>query len=401
MTAIFLVWNTAGAVIAADQSASVIGEDENGKKKVLFTENHKKLIKPKDHNFAIAHAGSSNVNSIPIGGIVSQWLKQVEKQDSLYGYVISFISWLVNDSNLDACINSTSVTTDRIAEILTKIRDDFHEKQIIVKQKDYIDSQFEIWRKKDLSNFFGNSPDRQTFNQNIDNLRDSHNDFRNQIDSLRLTTEASSASIDYVDELFPEVFDEVFGFEYDEKVDWHKHLRKSTTNYIIDYVDESWAYSHIMFVGYGTDDWIPSCVKIKLFNFDTQSPVIVVDEVSSPNEVWYEDLAQTDAVRKFFRPLDVNVRDEIEKRIEMNFSSEGIHSDISSVIDSVLDEFSTSSSDLIREKIDSLGVDKLQFIAEHMVAMESFRSYIEEYLPTVGGQIDCVKLTRIDGEFSE
>ena len=43
--------------------------------------------------------------------------------------------------------------------------------------------------------------------------------------------------------------------------------------------------------------------------------------------------------------------------------------------------------------------DKLQFIAEHMVAMESFRSYIEEYLPTVGGQVDCVKLSRVDGEF--
>lgn len=400
MTAIFMVWNSTGLAIAADQSASVSGLDENGNRRVLFTENHKKIIKPSNFNFAIAAAGSSTINNVLIEGIVNQWVKTIQVESSMFDYVHSFIAWMANQSNLEDCARNYEYSRFRIRLILNTFRDEFKEKQIVVKHEEHIDSKFEKWKGVDLPNFFGQSLQRSSYSEINEDLKSVHNDFLLHMNPLNFIEETRNIEIENLKMPFAEEFEKVFGEELDLSKSWHVHLQNHIINYVIDYADEAWNYSHLMFAGYGDSDWMPICIKIKVFDFDTGIPIIVIDDASDPSEVWYEELAQDDAVNKFFRPVDRSARVEISNRLVMNFANDEIHRDIDSVIDSVLDEYSSSTTDLVLKKINQLSVEKLQFIAEHMVAMESFRSYIEEYLPTVGGQIDCVKITRVDGEYS-
>lgn len=110
MTAIFLVWNTKGLALAADQSTSAITKDEDGNDQVLFTTFETKIYQPSGKNFAIAFAGNKNINGIPIRGIINQWSKNCADSESLLGYAESFIRWLATNSFLDNCKRDYSMS---------------------------------------------------------------------------------------------------------------------------------------------------------------------------------------------------------------------------------------------------------------------------------------------------
>jgi hypothetical protein len=59
-----------------------------------------------------------------------------------------------------------------------------------------------------------------------------------------------------------------------------------------------------------------------------------------------------------------------------------------------LEELESERISEMRKKVNNLSLAKLEFVARSFVEMESLGSFLVEYLPSVGGDIKVVSMTR-------
>ena len=153
---------------------------------------------------------------------------------------------------------------------------------------------------------------------------------------------------------------------------------------MINYIDSE-AYTKLLCVGYGKDDWIPQLVKISIHPNLNRAPRAQVLQVANPLKVWFSDLAQTDQVDMFLQGYNNEYND-----LALTFVPE----DSKLVASECLSAFEEKRFSEMKKKVNNLSLTKLEFVARSFVEMESLGSFLVEYLPSVGGDIKVVSMTR-------
>lgn len=405
MTAIFMVWNSSGLAIAADKSVSATEGDVEGNRKVLFNDYESKLFKPKSRNFVVASAGNATLNGVPISGILSQWEKSCEKKDSLLDYAEDFLKWLATSSLLETVPNDNFSSINYVKGSLNHIMEKIN--QEVNSEEDFdrvISNVFADWESVNPPNIFGFSPKKFEidYKLNASTEKDMHicMEFCRRFADFRLSEEAYNLYLSELGQLVDTAFNEVFEEQIDTSIYWQRKIKDCMIKFLIDHVSGNFRSADLLFVGYGEKDWLPYSVNMSLYHFDQLLPWAIIKSVSTPNAVWYDSLGQDSTILNFWNPISNEVKSELYKSLQDKFGNRTYLEKVLNEIDTIIESHQDDLLDPIRAKIELLSVEKLAFIAQQMVALESFRSFIREYLPTVGGGIDCIKLTRIDNEFA-
>lgn len=401
MTAIFMVWNSKGLAIAADQSVTLSKTDENGNEQVVHSENESKLYKNDNFNFVVGSAGKEAINGVPINGILGQWFKNCGRELSLAAYVSNFMKWYSQEAALDQASNTYTVSIGRMEGILRALKEDFETEEDETKRTfdfrvQIIKENEELWRQDDFINSVGLT-EKLNHSTSMEN-KPVANELIYLFQKHEYSEEVKTDFAEQLHHVFLTAFINIFGQEYDPSVDWQSYLCDFAKRYLIEFADSKWSSADLMFVGYGDTDWNPTCIVVKLYNFDFVVPWLVCENAYNRSEIWYQTLGQDAAVSKFWAPMDGRVRTELLDSLDANFEENPAIGEIKNQIHEVLNRHERDLLDPILEKVNVLSVRKLSFIAKQMVALESFRSFIHEYLPTVGGEIDCITLTRDDSE---
>jgi len=400
MTAIFLVWNKTGLALAADQSVSATSSDENGNAQVLFTSTETKIYRPEGRNFLIASAGNSNINGIPIQGIINQWSRTCPELPSLSDYADSFIKWLATSSLLEDCIPDYSESVDYFNTLLRALISEYSRESEVSDEpsmEKIAISKVKDWEMYCPPNIYGFAPEKFSARNSNHGDKQDYIDFVSRFTDFRLDGENQRDFLTTVDNLFNACFEETFQ-EYSQILTLEPGiqdtLRPILTKFFIDYVSNRGDRASLMFVGYGEFDWTPICIKMDVLNFDLALPRVTVERVTHPGAVWYQNLGQADAVSRFWNPMSIEVKKEMTQKLQEQFGKKTYLSKVLGTIDEVIGSHDDDFVGPIRDKIELLGVEQLAFVAQQLVSLESFKSFINEYLPTVGGKIDCITLTR-------
>jgi|688.fasta_scaffold39334_4 hypothetical protein len=400
MTAIFLVWNKTGLALAADQSVSATSRDEHGNAKVLFTSTETKIYRPEGRNFLIASAGNANINGIPIQGIINQWSRTCPELSSLSDYADSFIKWLATSSLLENCIPDYSESEDYLKTLLRALVDEYLRESKASNNpnmENIARSRVKDWEMYCPPNIYGFAPEKFSARNSNNIDKQDYINFVSRFADFRLDNENQSDFIATVDTLFNTCFVEVFEENsqiLESEPELQDALRPILTKFFIDYVSNRGDRASLMFVGYGEYDWTPICIKIDVLDFDLALPRVTVERVTHPGAVWYQNLGQTDAVSRFWNPMSMEVKKEMTQKLQEQFGKKTYLPKVLGTIDEVIGSHDDDFVGPIRDKIELIGVEQLAFVAQQLVSLESFKSFINEYLPTVGGKIDCITLTR-------
>jgi hypothetical protein len=400
MTAIYMVWNRKGLAIAADQSVSLSETDQDGQERVIHTEAESKIYKPKGKNFVIATAGNEGVNGVPIAGILNQWSNQVGSYDSLEEYVVDFTRWFGMYSYLELTTSNYFISSRQIKSILGGVKANLDELEESSDVEHEILDQFNRWEKLDTPNVFADNFPENIPSDDYENFTDLNKRLVAKIAELKYEESTREQVVKEIESTFYADFEEKFETDFDSNSKIHNLIKEKTMSHLINFIDDRFSSADIMFAGYGSKDWLPTCYVLKLYDFEYSIPWMSVDSATEVKNVWYQELGQSTAVQKFWSPIESRVKREIFDSLEEKYSEHDELKDVIADINSVLDSHSRDTLDPIVEKVNVLSVKKLSFIARQMVSLESFRSFIHEFLPTVGGEIDCIMLTR-DSGFNE
>lgn len=404
MTAIFLVWNKTGLAIAADKSITATEWDGDGNERVLFNDVDSKLYKSKQHNFVIGYAGNATINGIPIHGIVNQWIKTCGKFESLSDYVHDFLNWYANSSLLENAAYNLTISTDYISGSLRALKKVlFEEEHSPDEFSKIIRENVSNWEIYNPPNIYGSSERRfdgdANFHDSIANDVDLYVEFCKRFENFSLPEELHIAYLNSLASKIIELFPSIFEFEFDESIQWHLDLKNNLIIYLKNHVNGSYQSTDLIFAGYGESDWIPNSIQIRLYNFDQIVPWAVVKKVTNPIAVWYQSLGQDETFDNYLDPINSVVREELYEALESKFKNEEFIEKVLDEIDSVLGSHQDDVLGHIRKKVRLLSLEKLEFLAQQMVSQESFNSFMRENLPTVGGGIDVITLSRDDSKY--
>jgi hypothetical protein len=401
MTAIFLVWNPSGLALAADKSISITRTNPDGNEEVLFNDYLTKIYKPERFNFAVGAAGNLKINNIPILSILEQWGKTADPKPYLLDHVEDFLIWYATESMLENANDSSNTTLKYVQGCLGLLKNyldivNMSESEI----NETINLTFDDWEKYNQPNIFGFSEKKTTtdyrYNESTDSDEHLCVDFCSRFAKFNLNENDHDYLVDSLSNLIILCFAEYFEKSFDLEIEWHANLLNRMTNFLMNYVSGNFKSTDIMFVGYGNDDWVPHIVTLSLYNFDQLLPWAVIKKVSNANHIWYFALGQYETFDKFLDPISSDVRREIYDELRSKFGEEAFFDNVLTEIDRIIVQHEDDILEPIRNKINLLSVDKLAYLAQQMVSLESLSSFIREYLPTVGGEIDVVKLTRVD-----
>lgn len=393
MTAIFVVMNRAGLAIAADSAVSAQMTDDQGKSRTVFTEQVSKIYRQERFNFVVASAGASTINQIPIEGILNRWLANCEKKPSLKDYVEAFIRWLAEESCLEEVASNTPYLLEQMERQFRSLKEELQQENSHT-VSDTISNLYRYWETVDMPNVYGSSEKKLESRYPNDIAPEVYADFCSRFVDYRLREELHESFLEEMNYAFEKAYQNVLEATGLLGSEEKELLRKECIKFNFDFNDSEKPKAHLMFAGYGESDWIPHLITINLFDFDTLLPRVSIRRIATPESHWYMALAANEAVNKFWNPVDAQFESELRAKLTERFKGRNYLKLVLEVFDQVVSEHANDVVAPIRNKINLLSVDKLGFIARQMVAMESFNSFVFQYLPEVGGHIEVVKITR-------
>jgi len=139
-------------------------------------------------------------------------------------------------------------------------------------------------------------------------------------------------------------------------------------------------------------DWLPDggawnkSWKVKN-DVGTSNPRATLSYVTEPRFVWYLDLAQSSQVDMFLGGIDGSYKDRV-----IDIFGELVDDTGPSV--EKINEFESDRLAKMRAKVNNLSISKMEFVARSFVEMESLGSFLVEFLPSVGGNIRTISMTR-------
>lgn len=384
MTAIFMVWNDAGFALAADESLSITEKDAEGNPRTLWTDTVEKIFEVPNHTIAVAFAGNGTVNSIPIMGLLARWQEHLPSiLPNTQDYVLDFLNFL-QKSNLPDTWHYRQDLGLRLRPILKTVKQEFEKDSTNI--ENVIERYVATWEKVETKNIFGSAledfPPQAIGDE--ESPRQLRENFLRSWKALNRKEEEISKSLDIISQVFDLSFRSVFEIDWDETVTWHLFLKMRLVSYLHNYIDGE-STTKLLFVGYGENDWTPTAIKLNLRPFEGSFPRVDLGQITKPKYVWYEDLAQSDQVDTFLCGIDGSYKKEL-----IDF----IPSEDREKLVEKMKEIESERFVRMRSKVHQLSISKLEFVARSFVEMESLGSFLVEYLPSVGGNIKVISMTR-------
>ena len=384
-----MVWNNSGFALAADESLSITDRDAQGNERTLWTDTAEKIFSPQNHKICVASAGIGNLNSIPVDTLLTRWAEQLNnKLPKVEDYVVNFLSFIENTR----VPNSWHYQHDlriRIDQILFTFKEDYDQNptNIIPFVRDIVNK----WRSNEPVNIYGDEFNAYTKENRSEEDAQGKLWFRladKWTEREKMVTQQDDlGSIRFlIQDTLESCFLEIFESPLDLEIDWHKYILDTLVPYLLNTCDGE-RTANLLFVGYGADDWTPTAVKINLRNFNNCNPRATLVTVTEPRFVWYLELAQSSQVEMFLRGIDRAYKDRV-----IDIFGELVD-DADASIDKI-HEFENDRLTKMRAKVDNLSISKMEFVARSFVEMESLGSFLVEYLPSVGGNIRTISMTR-------
>jgi len=384
MTAIFMVWNTTGFALAADDSVSVTSFDSEGIEKTLWTDTGEKIFMPDDHKLAIALAADMKVNNIPVSHLLSMWQSNLTSEmNHLTDYVINFLNFLPN-CDFPENYQYRQGLLLRCNNILGTVKTEFETNPTNVSS--FIRDVIQHWSKVEPSNIYGSlfKDEVSAYTISEDPGDEMTNEFaRNWILNSKFQINEKAIN-ELVMAVIKESFETIFDCPWDKKIDWHLSILNHLVPYLINTIDAENS-THLLFVGYGTKDWVPHMVKLSIHPFAAGLPRADIKVVANPFIVWYESLAQSGQVDLFLSGNESSYHSRVSALLPEEVRTE---------ILAQLEELENERISEMQKKVNNLSLTKLEFVARSFVEMESLGSFLVEYLPSVGGNIKVVSMTR-------
>jgi len=389
MTAIFLVWNTSGFAVAADQNVSLTEVDEAGKQNTLWLETEQKLHILEDKKIVVAISGNLSMNGITFNSIVKKWSDQLNiRYPHLTDYALDFLNW-IKDSKLHFHSSGGFDTDKRIERLLITIKLKCDENPNL-SPLDATEELISVWKRTENQNIYSpnvwenmgvsvqNDVLTNHFYEAAQSFLRERTAFREYEEQIKLKLQKQMEN----------QFDNCSQSEL-------KLMQNLLVEYIARYIDsEETEETRVLFVGYGDDQWTPTSVLLSVYPYDLSVPKINCIEVKSPHEIWVQTMARDAEFFGYIHGLNFDVSKSIKEGLLAYFEENNLDIDYREEISPILDHPQNVRVSNMRNKINSLSLTKLEFLAKQFVQLESLSSFLLENLPSVGGNIDSVSMSR-------
>ena len=144
-----------------------------------------------------------------------------------------------------------------------------------------------------------------------------------------------------------------------------------------------------MLIGYGENDWIPRAIVFRIYDSEWGVRQVAVEQVLDPRFQWYVTIGISSGVGDLARGYSSDFHESL-----IEVSSESLDESTNSELMSKLYELGTQRIQNSLKRIDSLTVRRLEFVARLFVELEALKSYLNEPLPGVGGDVQYITMTK-------
>ena len=394
MTAIFAMWNKYGFALAGDSNASVGPGD-----KPDWVDPVEKVFKVDGHQIAFAASGTAAIDGVEVNELVREWQRQlIGERPTLEEYVEDFLLWFYKQ---ELPFRYNSDDPEWLQTYLEKLRDrtEFANVQNMARDEivqiwydEIAPKSFYLWEinvfGRNFSAFDANeelSEEECVITDFASDIQRKINEFENQYSREYQFMEAAKKN---AVELFPIVF----GIEYDDESEWQSSLLELFYLYMenpLPQITHESSQAKFLFMGYGSTDWIPKAIILNVFNSYCRIPQVGVFRITSPQTAWYLSLAVDIATDQLIHGYNEGNFQEIDQVAQPHLKkghAEKFLGDLRGVSRQKIHE--------TLKKMERLTVERLEFLARSMVQLESLRSYLDQPLPGVGGDIQVVTMTK-------
>jgi hypothetical protein len=397
MTAIFALWNTDGFSLAADSNQRI---NEPGQ---IWIDPVQKIFPLENHQVAFGGAGDASIDLVDVNVLISTWAKNLSTPlPNLEDYLVSFLNWF-NDQNLPS-----TTPTFNIAEFDEALEKTFNAlnsafpnyKQSSTAQVNDFLSRYLMYKKPvHQLNIYGNrfyelelnnlsyETSQEVMNYTtIANIHQKVKEHRLNSDSYEkfLSTNRERCSL-----RAQEVFPAVIGEEFDPNKEWHIGM----INYLIEvhenYVFPENSFARCVLIGYGDEDWIPRALVFRMYDSDWGVRQVAIERMCHPSVDWYVSIGIESGVDEMTLGYS---NDFLESLIEA--SSEVVDEPTASDLKLKAHQLGINRFHRTLKRIESLTVRRLEFVARLFVELEALKSYLNEPLPGVGGDVQYITMTK-------
>lgn len=396
MTAIFALWNTGGFSLAADSNQRI---SEPGQ---VWIDPIQKIFSLPNHQVAFGGAGDSLIDLVDVNVLISTWSKKLTNPlPAIEDYAISFLKWF-NDQELP----DTSAGLD-FDEFDSTMRESFA----------ILNSEFPGFKEvtsDEIARFLANKMSKQPvhalniFGNRFLDLELNNFSYETEADILsyekivEIHEEVSSHRVksraynDYWTNCYSkcferasEIFPSVIGQDFDSESEWQIGL----IDYLIEVHENLFfpdsTYARCMMIGYGENDWIPRAIVFRIYDSEWGVRQVAIEQVLDPRFQWYVTIGISSGVGDLARGYSNDFQENL-----VEVSSETLDESTSSDLMSKLYELGRQRIQKTLNRIDSLTVRRLEFVARLFVELEALKSYLNEPLPGVGGDVQYITMTK-------
>ena len=190
-----------------------------------------------------------------------------------------------------------------------------------------------------------------------------------------MTTDQAADELWRLATALEEILTERFDLDFSDEGD-HQEVRDHLAHYLLRYWDDELTETEMLFIGYGSKEWVPSYVSVRLASYGGQLARASFREARNENQVWFVAIAQADQVYTFLQGMSSTFMQNL-----LEHYGEHVDAEVTDLLeDQVADRLDT-----MRSKITHLSPNKLAFIARSFVEVERLGSFLLEDLPSVGG----------------
>jgi hypothetical protein len=396
MTAIFALWNTGGFSLAADSNQRI---NEPGQ---IWIDPIQKIFSLPNHQVAFGGAGDSLIDLVDVNVLVSTWSKKLkEPLPTIEDYAISFLNWFndqdLPDTSADLNLEEFDSTIKETFDILKNEYPQFM-KANAEEITDFLASKMTKQPVTAL-NIYGNryldlEINKFEYESSADILSyESISQIHNEVSNHRISSEAYknywancyTRCFSRASEIFPIVV----GEEFDSEREWHIGL----IDYLVEVHENLFfpdaTYARCMLIGYGENDWIPRAVIFRIYESEWGVRQVAIEQVCDPRYQWYLTIGISSGVGDLARGYSSDFHESL-----MEVSSESLDESTNSELMTKLYDLGTQRIQKSLTRIDSLTVRRLEFVARLFVELEALKSYLNEPLPGVGGDVQFITMTK-------
>ena len=397
MTAIFALWNANGFSLAADSNQTI---SEPGQ---IWIDPVQKIFSLENHQVAFGGAGDASVDLVDVNVLVSTWSKKISAPlPFLEDYVVSFLEWF-NDQNLPSAQPTLDATEfdENLEEAVNALNEGFpnYKKADPEQILEFLATALIVPKNVLGLNIYGGRYSQLEINNlsyesEVDALSYGKiSDINTRVRNHRINSENYRISMAESRERYlaraSQVFPEIVGDTFDPTLGWHVALIDSLIEIHENLVFPDASFARCMLIGYGEEDWIPRAVVFRMYNSDWGVRQVAIERVYDPRAQWYVSIGISSGISDLARGFSNDFQESL-----LEISSETLDEPTSSDLMGRLFALGRERFQQSLNRIDSLTVRRLEFVARLFVELEALKSYLNEPLPGVGGDVQYITMTK-------